>query len=68
MVSEMPNLRYLKIAAVAHECPKPVPANLPKTWLGSLEKLRGKHMQMFELQVPESYAGHFDVCEASHSS
>jgi len=35
-------------------------------WLEPLGKLKGKKLQVFEVWVPESYAMHFKVDEASH--
>jgi hypothetical protein len=64
-VAAMPNLRHLKVAVAAFVCPLPVPANLQETWLGPIEQLRGKDMKTFEVLVPESYATHFELDEAS---
>lgn len=66
LLANMPNLRYLKIAVFAYEYPRPLPAQLQETWLSPLEQLRGRNMDTFELQVPESYARHFNVGEAAN--
>ncbi|OBT85286.1 hypothetical protein VE02_06534 [Pseudogymnoascus sp. 03VT05] len=56
MLAGMPNLRHLKIAVGAQECPNPAPADLKEVWLGPLKQL-GK-MDVFEVLVPSSYARH----------
>ncbi|KAG0647986.1 hypothetical protein D0Z07_5877 [Hyphodiscus hymeniophilus] len=66
MLADMPHLRHLKIAVAAYECPQPVPLQLQETWLEPLDRLKGKPMQVFEVQVPESYGRHFHVDETSH--
>jgi hypothetical protein len=66
MLANMANLRHLKIAVRALECPDPVPAKLQESWLGPLEQLRGADLNTFELLVPESYAMHFHLDERCH--
>ncbi|KFY85239.1 hypothetical protein V500_08588 [Pseudogymnoascus sp. VKM F-4518 (FW-2643)] len=58
MLAAMPNLRHLKIAVAAHECPSPAPPDLKEVWLGPPKKL-GK-MDVFEVLVPLSYAENFN--------
>lgn len=63
MLAGMPNLRRLKIAVVAHECPNLAPADLKDVWLGPLKQV-GK-MDVFEVLVPQSYARHLSGDEGS---
>ncbi|OBT68026.1 hypothetical protein VE03_01475 [Pseudogymnoascus sp. 23342-1-I1] len=66
MLAAMPNLRHLKIAVAAHECPYPAPPDLKKVWLAPPKKLR--KMDVFEVLVPLSYAKmfNFSVDEGSN--
>jgi hypothetical protein len=59
MLAGMPNLRYLEIAIMAHQCPNPAPAGLKKLWLGPLKQL-GK-MDVFDILVPWSYVKHLSM-------
>ncbi|KFY26806.1 hypothetical protein V493_03858 [Pseudogymnoascus sp. VKM F-4281 (FW-2241)] len=57
MLAAMPNLRHLKIAIAAHECPYPAPPDLKEVWLGPPNQL-GK-LDVFEVLIPLSYAMNF---------
>ncbi|KFY41525.1 hypothetical protein V494_02948 [Pseudogymnoascus sp. VKM F-4513 (FW-928)] len=58
MLAAMPNLRHLRIAVAAHECPYPAPPGLREVWLGPPKKL--DKMDVFQVLVPLSYAKAFN--------
>ncbi|RDL41528.1 uncharacterized protein BP5553_01507 [Venustampulla echinocandica] len=64
MLAGMPNLRRIKVAVGAHECPDQVPADLQEVWLGPLKQVGRK--DIFELLVPVSYGKHFRVDDGSN--
>ncbi len=66
MLARMPNLIHLKIAVAAWICAEPPPDGLQETFLGPLEKFKGKKMKTLEIWVVKSYAQHFRVAADSH--
>lgn len=64
MLAGMPNLRRIKVAVAAHECPYPPPDDLQEVWLGPLKQIGRK--DVFEVLIPLSYRRHFDVDDESN--